>query len=161
MLNYISESLGDLFTKDPALSHRFGVFFFRGGRIPLVTDFMFQRVGGLSSEVQVDAINEGGQNLFPHRLPGRISYGNLALERGFALLSPLTWEFINTFTRHQFIPSSVLVVLLGDAGMPLASWVFEKAYPVKWSFSDLEAQDSKVFVDSMELAYTRYQTITI
>ncbi|UII31373.1 phage tail protein [Fulvivirga ulvae] len=146
---------------DPALSHRFSVLFLRAGRLPYLGDIFFQRVSGLSSEVQLDTINEGGQNLHAYRVPGRIGYGNLILERGYTLLSPLRGEFLNTFSRFQFVPSQVIVTLMNGTGIPLGAWVFEKAYPVKWSIADLDAQDGKVVIDSMELAYTRYQAITL
>ncbi len=156
----MEQLIKDFLVPNPALSHRFSVVFFRGGHIPYVTDFAFQRVSGINAEVQLETINEGGQNLYSHRLPDKISYSNLVLERGYALASPLTLEFLNTFSRYQFIPSKVLVMLHDATGIPIGAWNFEKVYPVKWSLSDFDAQDSKVLVDSMELAYTRYQALT-
>lgn len=156
----MEELIKDFLVPNPALSHRFSVLFFRAGRAAYVTDFAFQRVSGINSEVQLETINEGGQNLYAHRVPGRINYGNLVLERGYTLGSPLTLEFLNTFSRYQFVPSRVLVMSHDDTGIPIGAWSFEKAYPVKWSLSDFDAQDSKVLVDTMEVAYTRYQAIT-
>ncbi len=156
----MEELIKDFLVPNPALSHRFSVIFQRGGKVPFVTDFAFQRVSGFNAEVGLETINEGGQNLYAHRVPGKMTYGNLSLERGYALGSPMTMEFLNTFSRYQFIPSKVLVILFNETGIPIGAWRFDKVFPVKWSLSDFEASDSKVLVDTMELAYTRYQPLT-
>jgi phage tail-like protein len=145
----------------PILGFRFGVFFFAGGLLPNPLDIRFSRVSGLSAEVKTTTVAEGGQNLYTHRLPDRVEYGNLVLERGMVVGSPLTIEVNAALSTFQFAPSNVIVTLLDDAKVPLAAWTFIKAYPVKWSTSDLDASEGKVVVDSLELAYTRMQIVRI
>lgn len=165
------ETFRSIADPNPALSHRFGVFFFASGILPNPIDFRFQRVSGISAEVQLETVNEGGQNLHAHRLPKKVSYNNLVLERGYStspVPSPLNLEFNDTFSRFKFNPSDVLITLFGELGgvpspvpVPIGAWLFMKAYPVKWSVSDLDAQANSVVVDTMELAYTRFQIIRI
>ena len=91
----------------PTLSHRFGVFFLTGGLIPNPIDLRFQRVSGISTEVQLETINEGGENLHAHRLPTRMSYNNLVLERGYiasAIRSSVNIEFNAGFSFYKFNP---------------------------------------------------------
>jgi len=155
--------------KEPTLSHRFGVFFLAGGAIPNPIDLRFQKVSGISTEVQLETINEGGENLHAHRMPKRMSYNNLVLERGYAasslaigkLRSPLNIEFNAAFSFFQFNPSDVLVTLFNEEGIPIGGWLFVKAYPVKWSVSDLDAQSNSVAIDTMELTYTRFQILRV
>ncbi|MCK8521013.1 phage tail protein [Aquimarina sp. D1M17] len=163
--------------REPTLSHRFGVFFLSGGVIPNPIDLRFQKVSGISTEVQLDTINEGGENLHSHRIPKRINYNNLVLERGYVassltdgidgfsaigqIGSPLNIEFNTTFSLFKFNPSNVLVTLFNEEGVPIGGWLFLKAYPVKWSVSDLDAQSNSVAIDTMELAYTRFQILRI
>ena len=45
-------------------------------------DSRFQKVIGLTAEIGVETLPEGGENRFAHRLPGRAKYGNLVLKRG-------------------------------------------------------------------------------
>jgi len=111
--------------------------------------------------VQLDTIEEGGQNLDSHRVPKKVSYNNLVLERGYAIGSPLNIEFNVTLSRFKFYPSNVLVTLFSEIGIPLGAWLYIKAYPVKWSVSDLDASSNSVMVDTMELAYTRFQIMRI
>ncbi len=61
----------------------------------------------------------------------------------------------------KFYPGNVLVSLLDEESLPIANWLFLKAYPVKWSVSDLDATASAVVIDTMELAYTRFQSVRI
>lgn len=146
---------------DLLLGFRFGVFFFAGGVVPNPLDIRFQKVSGLSAEVTTEALKEGGQNLYTHRLPGRIGYNNLVLQRGMVIGSALNLEFNAALTAFEFAPSNVMVTLFGDEQEPLAAWMFMQAYPVKWSTSDLDAEEAGLVIDTMELAYTRMQIMRI
>jgi phage tail-like protein len=143
------------------LGFRFGVFFFAGGLVPNPLDIRFQRVSGLSAEVKTTTVKEGGQNLYTHRLPDRIDYQNLVLERGMVVGSLLNVEFNAVMSLFKFYPSNVIVTLFDEEKMPVSGWLFIKAYPVKWSTSDLNAKESSVLIDTMELAYTRMQILRI
>ncbi len=143
------------------LGFRFGVFFFIGGVTPNLLDIRFAKVSGLSAEVDTITVAEGGENLFTHRLPDRVRYGNLVLERGMVVGSPLNVEVNVALTTFKFSPSNVIVTLFSEAKAPLAAWMFMNAYPVKWSTADLDAADGKVLIDTMELAYTRMQVLEI
>lgn len=151
----------EILNPNPILSHRFGVFFFAGGLIPNPIDFKFQRVSGLGSEIQLDSVNEGGQNLYTQRLPTKVNYNNLVLERGYTIGSPLNMEFNVAFSKFKFYPSNVLVTVFNEIGVPVGAWLYMKAYPVKWTLSDLDAQSNSVAVDTMELAYSRFQIIRV
>lgn len=146
--------------ENPALSHRFSVVFM-GGLLSKVLDFRFQKVSGLSTEVQTETLNEGGENLFARRLPTKINYNNLVLERGYVVGSALNVELNVTFSNFQFYPSDVLVMLLHEDGYPIGAWNCLNAYPVRWSVSDLDGQSNTVLVDTIELAYTRFQILRI
>lgn len=145
----------------PPLGYRFGVVFLAGGVIPNPIDVRFQKVSGLTATVSTTTVEEGGMNLHSYRLPKKVQYDNLVLERGMVIGSPLNIEFNIAMSRFKFIPSNVLVNLLDESGIPLAAWLFFKAYPVKWSVSDLNADESRVVIDTMELAYTRFQSLRI
>ncbi|MBV8399620.1 MAG: phage tail protein [Acetobacteraceae bacterium] len=142
---------------DLPLGFRFGVFFFAGGLIPNPIDIRFQRVSGLGATVQVKHHSEGGQNLFTHRLPDSVTYENLVLERSMPLTSPLDVEFNAAMSLFKFSPCNVLVTLFDDQHTPLAGWMFLKAFPVRWSTSDLQAEQAGLVIDTVELAYTRMQ----
>jgi len=145
---------------EPIIGMRFGVLFLAGGVIPNPLDIRFQKVSGLSAQVETEPVSEGGQNLYTQQLPKGVKYNNLVLERGMVVGSPLNLEFNATMSLFKFSTSNVLVTLLGESKVPLAAWLFIKAYPVKWSTSDLNAEPALV-IDTMELAYTRMQILRI
>ncbi|WPV01745.1 phage tail protein [Mucilaginibacter sp. cycad4] len=149
--------------KDPdlILSYRFGVFFFEGGVQPNMVDIRFQKVSGLRADMTMGSITEGGENLYTHRIPKRADYGNLILERGIVIKSSVQTSFNDVFTFFKFSPASVLVTVYNDQNKPATGWLFHKAFPVKWSFGDLDANASSVIIETMELAYTMFQNVEV
>ena len=153
----------------PPLGNHFSVWFFTSIGIipkidPLPWDISFQKVAGIGSSISMRKFNEGGENLFVHRLPDRVEYENLVLERGLVLIptiaikgktfSPVTKLFEDAMGNMEINPCHVLVILHGqEVGIPLAAWLFRNAFPVKWKISDLNASDETIVVDHMELAF--------
>src|SRR5262245_48476513 len=86
---------------EPVLGYRFGVFFFVLGVIPNPLDIRFQKVRGLTATVKTTPQPEGGQNLYVQQLPSGIEYGNLVLERGMVVGSPLNIEFNIAMTMFK------------------------------------------------------------
>jgi len=146
---------------NPPLGFRFGVLFLIGGAIPNPLDIFFQKVSGLGSTIETATIEEGGQNLYVQSLPKRVKYENLVLERGVVVGSPLVIEFNIAMSLFKFSPSNVLVTLIDNTRIPIAAWLFMKAYPVKWSVSDLDATANSVVIEHMELTYQRMQVIRV
>ncbi len=137
----------------PPLGFRFSVAFLHFGLIPNPLDFMFQKVSGICSTVATRTVNEGGQNLYSHRIPERIEYENLVLERGLTVLSPLVLEFDLAMMLFKFNPCNVLVILHDNKAHPITAWLFRNAYPVKWEVSEFNANENEVVIERMELAY--------
>ena len=149
------------FNPDPPLSFRFKVDFFIGGVVPNRLDILFQKVSGLGATIETRTVDEGGQNLYSQLLPKTIQHDNLVLERGVAVASPLVEEFIAAMSNFTFSPSNVMVTLLNEASDAVSSWLFLKAYPVKWSVSDLDATANSVAIETMEFTYQHMQVIRL
>ncbi|MBL8350896.1 MAG: phage tail protein [Burkholderiaceae bacterium] len=145
----------------PIIGMRFAVLFMAGGVVPNPLDLRFSKVSGLSMTVETEALAEGGQNLYTQQLPRSVSHGNLVLERGMVVGSPLNIEFNASLSTFKFVTSNVLVTLLSEDGLPMAAWLFMKAWPVKWSTSDLDATTPGLVIDTMELAYARMQVLRV
>jgi len=146
---------------NPPLAFRFSVLFFAGGITPNPLDVMFQKVSGLGTTVELEPIQEGGQNFYTQQLPKRIQHENLVLERGLIVGSPLVIEFNAAISLFKFNTSNVLVTLIDGTNIPIASWLFMKAFPVKWRVSDLDASANSVVIETMELAYQHMQVLRI
>ncbi|MCG8336765.1 MAG: phage tail protein [Proteobacteria bacterium] len=150
-----------LFSDTPPVGFHFVVVFYFDGFTINPLDTHFQKVSGISSEIKTSTLEEGGENLYTHRFPDKVTYGNLSLERGFVSGSPLNIEFNVAMSTLEVRPGNVLVALLDDDGLPVAAWLFWKTYPVKWKISDMDANSNTVVIESMELAYTRIQTLKV
>lgn len=152
----------NIFSSNLALSHRFGVYFLETGFAPSVLDFRFQRVSGMQAEIEMETIYEGGQNLYQHRVPKRVSYSNLVLHRGMVTsLSPLGLTINMALSSFSFNPSNVLIILFNEAGEHVMHKLFLKAVPIKWSISDMDAESDRVMIESIELSYTSFMSLPL
>lgn len=124
-------------------------------------DARFQKVSGFRIFMNPFDFEEGGLNTHAHRLPTRYSYGNLVLERGIVMGSLLNLQFQDAMANYRFNPGNVLVHLLNEEDQPVVSWLFMNAYPVNWSSSDLNADENKVVIETLELAYSRFQRFSL
>jgi len=120
-------------------------------------DIRFQDVGGLSAEMGIEELQEGGENRFTHRLPTRAKYGNLILKRAMLTDSGLIKWFTNAIENFEFSPSTVHVHLLEAEHEPKVTWNFIKAWPIKWTISDFKATDNAIAIETIELAYQYFR----
>jgi phage tail-like protein len=141
----------------PPVGFHFRVDFVGGGLDG--TDSHFQEVSGLSAQLEVEPVEEGGENRFSHRLPGRAKYENLVLRRGMLKGSKLVRWCEDALHHHEFMPVLVNVVLLNSEHQPLSTWRFDRAWPVKWSLTDFKAQDNAIVVETLELAYSSFTRV--
>ena len=121
----------------------------------------FQEVGGLTVEITTEEYREGGLNHYSHRLPTGVKFGNLVLKRGMFKDSKTVNWCKNAIDNFTFEPRDITVSLLDfegqDKAKPLVQWAFQKAYPVKWVISDLKSQDGTLVIETLELAYARFE----
>ncbi len=121
-------------------------------------DNRFQSVSGLSVDIETEQFTEGGENRFKHTLPVRSKFPNLVLKRGMLVDSDVVQWCRDAIESFVFNPSDITVTLLDEAHAPLVTWNIVHAYPVKWSIADLNAEESKVVIETLELNY-QYFTV--
>jgi len=125
-------------------------------------DVRFQEVSGLSAELGIEEVVEGGENRFSHRLPNRAKYANLILKRGLLTNSRLIGWCKNAIENFDFEPTTVNVTLLNEKHEPLVDTLsFLRAWPVKWTVSDFKAQENGLVVETLELAYNYFSRIKL
>ncbi len=119
----------------------------------------FTEVGGLTVEVEIEELNEGGQNHFAHRLPGRMKWPNIVLKRGITDADNLFEWFWKTSGEGFQGQGSKLerthgeIAVLDAARQRVRSWKFEEAFPVKWSGPRFAASSREVAVEELEIAH--------
>ncbi|HTF20031.1 MAG TPA: phage tail protein [Chryseolinea sp.] len=117
------------------------------------TDSRFQEVSGLSVTVSTDEVSEGGENRFSHKLPKKMSYDSIVLKRGLIKNSKITAWCKEAVENLNFEPQNLLISLLNEEHTELCSWNVVHAYPVKWSFAGLNAQNNELLIETIELNY--------
>ncbi len=122
-------------------------------------DHQFQSVSGLSVDLETEEIAEGGENRFKHKLPVKTKYPNLVLKRGLLIDSTLIDWCRDAMENFAFSPVNLTVKLLNEEHQPLLTWNVFHAYPVKWAVEDFNAEESKLSVETLELAYNYYTTL--
>jgi phage tail-like protein len=127
----------------------------------------FHEVSGLSVEVGVDTVEEGGQNHFVHKLPGRMSWPNVVLKRGLTetdnLLAWLNKSSGDGFAGQQNkVTRSTLAVVLvaADGHTRLRAWNFEGAFPVKWTGPSFAYSSSDAADEELEIAHHGFKAVT-
>ncbi len=127
---------------------------------PNPIDLRFQQVSGMSATFPGEkSVNFGSRKV---QLPERPTFSNLVLERGYLLpKSPLRDQIENTFESMKFQPWTVHVLLLGPDSLPLTSWLFHNAFPVTWTIGNLNANNSEVLIETLEISYSHFKTTFI
>ncbi|HXS38178.1 MAG TPA: phage tail protein [Flavipsychrobacter sp.] len=116
-------------------------------------DTRFQSVSGLTVEYDTESYKEGGENRFEHKLPVRTKYPDLSLKRGMLTDSDVIQWCLDAFENRQFSPAQVNVTLLDETHQPLKTWKIFNAWPKKWSVADMNAQESSVLIETLDLSY--------
>jgi len=121
-------------------------------------DAAFQEVSGIAMQMETTPLKEGGQNFVSRKLSGYTTYENLELKRGMsAMNSKLTTWCFDTFGHNSngtIDPKAINIQLLNEKREPMISWNFKDAYPIKWQVSGFDAQNSKILIESISLAYS-------
>lgn len=142
----------------PPVGFHFSVVFDLPGISDL--DFKFKEVSGMNMELEEESVTEGGENRFIQKLPVRARYPDLILKRGLLTNSVLYKWCEDAIVNLDILPITVWVNLLNELHEPLQQYVFQNAWPKKWSISDFNAESSDVVLETLELAYQFYRIET-
>ena len=119
-------------------------------------EFQFQSVSGLNIELETEQIAEGGENRFKHKLPVRTKFPNLVLKRGVLVNSDLIKWCRDAVEDFDIAPTDLTISLLNEEHEPLITWNVVHAWPVKWAVGDLNAEESKIAIETIELVYNYF-----
>lgn len=122
----------------------------------LRSEYEFQSVSGLSIELETEEIAEGGENRFKHKLPVRTKFPNLVLKRGLLTDSALIRWCRDAVEDYKIVPTDLTISLLNEDHEPLMTWNVVHAWPLKWSMPDFNAEESKMVIETIELAYNYF-----
>jgi len=113
----------------------------------------FSECSGLEASIDVLEYREGGQNTFVHKFPGRASFSNITLKHGVIYLYDDLWTWHNGFVKGEGKRKDGLIVLMNDAREPVKVWKFIKGVPMKWNGPTLNAAQSAVAIEALEISH--------
>lgn len=131
---------------DPYVAFRFEV------SLDSITLAGFSECTGLQLQTEFHDYMEGGLNDYVHKLPTRTKQGNLTLKRG--IVDRQLWDWYYDLVQGKVVPKSGEIRVKDPSGNEVAiAWQFAGALPVKWQGPDLNAKQSNVAVETLELSY--------
>jgi phage tail-like protein len=137
---------------NPSSGFRFAVSL-DGVNMAAFTEF---RLPSLS--VQTADIQEGGQNTYVHKLPVRVNVGPATLRHGISKdLTLLKWYLQVLKGDMQNATRQVTVVMYDVARIPVATWTFREAIPVKWSGPTMKTDDNGIAIEEIEFIHHGFE----
>jgi phage tail-like protein len=107
---------------------------------------------GLGCEIVLEQREEGGNNGFVWQLPTRIKYSNIKLSRAVCKDSSKLTEWLAGFASGVKLHTATISVLDVDREV-ITSWELEGVLPVRWTGPSLDPEQSKVAMETVELAH--------
>jgi phage tail-like protein len=150
--------VADAHTIDPPFV---GKFIFKIGTLEIGS---FTEVSGLSVQIDVEELAEGGQNAYTHKLLGRMKWPNIVFKRG--LTDPDTlFKWILQFSGDGFTGAGNRtgegadgsISVLKANGTPFRTWSLMGVKPVKWTGPRLSASSRDLAVEELEVCHSGFR----
>ena len=129
---------------------------------------LFSEVTGLESTVDVIEFRFGNSKSFsPMKVPGLVKHGNLTLKAGYTSSSEFrTWAAQCVYDQRaaQMKRQKILIELLnvnggiqpgGFTSNSAQQYILEDAWVCKYSAPDMNATQSEIAIETMEIAFER------
>lgn len=125
----------------------------------------FQEVSGLRAERSFEEVEEGGENRFLHRLPGRVKWANLVLKRGIVTKGTALSDWFDASLAEPLSKpvqrANLSIFLLGPGNQPVIAWGIANALPVRWEASPMQSEENKVMTETLEVSYNYFERINL
>ncbi len=124
----------------------------------------FTEVSGLSVQLDVEELAEGGQNAYTHKLLGRMKWPNIVLKRGltntdvlFKWLLEHSGEGLTGKGNKVGPGEDGSITVLHANGKPARAWNLMGVRPVKWSGPRLAASSRDLAIEELEVCHRGFR----
>ena len=111
----------------------------------------FKSMSGMDSNTEVIEFKQGN-DLVVRKKPGRTTYSNIVLERGFTATDDLWLWRKNIEDGVIDRRSGTITVLDQDGSTIVAQYNFYEAWPCKWYVPELDSDQSGMAIEKIEIA---------
>ncbi|MCB0643886.1 MAG: phage tail protein [Phaeodactylibacter sp.] len=124
----------------------------------------FQEVSGLETTTEVIEYRHGDSEVFSTiKMAGLVKTGTLTLKKGVFTDDDRLLEIFNQIYEKDYYGEEdsridILVELLDETGETVMGWNIERAFPIKFSGTDLKSDANEVAIESIEFAYESIRT---
>ena len=110
----------------------------------------FKSVSGMDSETEVIEFKQGN-DMVVRKKPGRTTFANIVLERGYTATDDL-WQWRKNIEDGNIDRRAGSIVILDNDGeKDVARYNFFEAWPCKWYVPDMDADKSAMAIEKVEL----------
>jgi len=113
----------------------------------------FSECSGLEATVEIAEHRQGGENTHVRKFPGRTTFPNITLKHGVIYLYDDLWKWHHEFVLGRGKRKDGLIVLRDEARRDVKVWKFKRGVPMKWVGPVLNASQSSVAIESLEIAH--------
>jgi len=116
----------------------------------------FKSVSGMDSETEVIEFKQGN-DMVVRKKPGRTTYANIVLERGYTATDDL-WQWRKNIEDGKIDRRSGSIIILDNDGQTeVARYNFYEGWPSKWYVPDMDADKSSMAIEKVEIAVEKIE----
>ncbi len=112
----------------------------------------FNECSGLEMSLDIEEIEEGGHNGTSLNFPTRVKWSNITLKTGVGAGTAL-WDWHYGFAEGKGKRMDGIIMLQNELHIPNNIWYFRRGLPVKYTAPTMNAKDSTVAIESIEIAH--------
>ena len=116
----------------------------------------FKSVSGMDSEPEIIEFKQGN-DLIVRKKPGRTTYSNIVLERGYTASDDL-WLWRKNIEDGKIDRRAGSVIILDQDGQTeVARYNFFEGWPCKWEAPQMDSDSSSMAIEKIELAIEKVE----
>jgi len=116
----------------------------------------FKSISGMDSETEIIEFKQGN-DMVVRKKPGRTTYANIVLERGYTATDDL-WQWRKNIEDGKIDRRSGSVIILDNDGQTeVARYNFYEGWPCKWYVPDMDADKSGMAIEKVEIAVEKIE----
>jgi len=118
----------------------------------------FKTMSGMDSETEIIEFKQGNDKVV-RKKPGRTTYANIVLERGFTASNDLWLWRKNIEDGVIDRRSGTITILDQDLDTVVCQYNFYEGWPCKWNVPELDSDTSSMAIEKVEIAVEKVERV--